>query len=61
MHWLAVTWAAVWPNLLASILWTVPAVIWHHRRTMRHLSLRLEDHHANLAEQIRAHWISGEQ
>lgn len=28
---------AVWPNLLASLLWAVPAFVWHHRRIARRL------------------------
>lgn len=31
-HWLWLFWLAVWPNLAASVIWTVPALAWHHRR-----------------------------
>lgn len=32
----------VWSNLLASAIWTVPALGWHHRAVRRHL----DRHHA---------------
>jgi hypothetical protein len=31
-------WIQVWPNLAASVLWTLPALWWHHRRVKTHVS-----------------------
>lgn len=28
----------VWSNLLASVLWTVPALAWHHRKIKQHIT-----------------------
>jgi hypothetical protein len=28
----------VWSNLAASVIWTVPALGWHHRRMKRHIT-----------------------
>lgn len=28
----------VWSNLLASVLWTIPALGWHHRKIKQHIS-----------------------
>ena len=35
--WLASTWTATWPNLLANVLW-VPVVWVHHRVMKRHIT-----------------------
>lgn len=51
--WLASTWTATWPNLLANVLW-VP-VVWVHHRVMarriralhRHVTV-LHDRHEQL-------------
>lgn len=31
-------WGPVWPNLAASVAWTLPALWWHHRRVKAHIS-----------------------
>jgi hypothetical protein len=28
----------VWSNLVASAIWTVPALAWHHRRMKQHIN-----------------------
>lgn len=38
---LAGWYAAIWPNLAASVIWSVPALWWHHRRLRRHIERRL--------------------
>lgn len=41
--------AAVWPNLVASLMWAVPAFAWHHRRISRRLDAihaRIGRHHS---------------
>lgn len=47
--WLASTWTATWPNLLANVLW-VPVVVVHHRLMKRHLRA-LREHQAVLHRQ----------
>lgn len=47
--WLASTWTATWPNLLANVLW-VPVVAVHHRAMKRHIRA-LRDHNAALHRQ----------
>lgn len=36
--WLWPGWAAVWPNILASLIWAVPGAL-AHLRTRRHLTV----------------------
>lgn len=40
MAWLADTWAATWPNLLASVIWATPAFTAHHVLMRRHVDRR---------------------
>ncbi|MDB5911100.1 MAG: hypothetical protein JWP34_5217 [Massilia sp.] len=49
MTWLAGTWAAVWPNLLASALWGAPAFTVHHVLMRRHVDRQ----HQRLSDRVR--------
>jgi hypothetical protein len=40
----------VWSNLVASILWTVPALVWHHKTVMR----KLDRHHAETMREVKS-------
>ena len=40
----------VWSNLLASVLWTVPALVWHHKRVMA----KLDRHHQETMREVRS-------
>jgi hypothetical protein len=31
----------IWSNLAASVVWTLPALGWHHRRMKRHIAKTL--------------------
>lgn len=31
-------WTAIWPNLAASVIWTTPAFIVHHKLLKRHIT-----------------------
>ncbi len=46
--WLASTWAAVWPNLLASAIWATPAFVTHHLLVRR----SLDRHHQQLRQSL---------
>jgi hypothetical protein len=40
--------AAVWPNLVASAIWGLPAgmgFVWHHRRIKQHISCEIRSLH----------------
>lgn len=45
MGWLSSFFAwpdgGVWSNLLASVIWTVPALAWHHRKIKQHVTTTL--------------------
>lgn len=32
----------VWSNLLASVIWTLPALRWHHKRIKEHVDRALQ-------------------
>jgi hypothetical protein len=34
--------ASVWPNIVASVLWTTPALWWHHRKIKKHVTQAVE-------------------
>lgn len=54
MTWLASTWTAVWPNLLASMIWAAPAFTTHHLLIRRHIDKqhrRLSRHIEQVASQ----------
>lgn len=53
MNWLAHTWAAVWPNLAANVLW-VPLVAIHHVLMRRHVDRCHAETHARLDAQDEA-------
>lgn len=36
-------WVPVWPNIAASIIWAVPAFIWHHNRLVKHFEKKLAE------------------
>jgi hypothetical protein len=39
--WLWHVWAQLWPNLAASVIWSIPAgaaFLWHHRRVRNSLA-----------------------
>lgn len=38
-HW----WTLIWPNLAASVIWTLPAFAWQHRRFRRHITRLLDE------------------
>ncbi len=40
----------VWSNLLASVVWTVPALIWHHKTVMK----KLDRHHEETMREVRS-------
>lgn len=40
----------VWSNLLASVIWTIPALVWHHKRVMA----RLDKHHQETLREMRS-------
>lgn len=48
IHLLASWWTAIWPNLVASVIWSTPAFIAHHVLVRRHIDRR----HAQLAEHV---------
>lgn len=35
-------WLPIWPNLAASVIWTLPALAWHHRAMRRHVTAEAE-------------------
>ena len=37
MSWLSQTWSAVWPNLLASVLWSPVALVHITRSNRKHM------------------------
>lgn len=55
-------WLAVWPNIVASIIWATPAFVAHHLLLRRHHRRLLDEHaaqmraaFAGLREQVNAH------
>lgn len=40
----------VWSNLLASVIWTVPALGFHHRKIKQHISDALAQQQGAVAE-----------
>jgi hypothetical protein len=40
-HLLAGWWAAIWPNLAASLIWAAPAFTTHHVLIRRHITRTL--------------------
>lgn len=43
----------IWSNLLASVVWTVPAIAWQHRRQRRHTAAQtaeIKQHITDTAE-----------
>lgn len=53
MGWLSSTWSAVWPNLLASVIWAAPAFTAHHLLIRRHLDRRHQELQAVLTSNLR--------
>lgn len=49
MGWLASTWTATWPNLLANVLW-IP-VVWIHHKVMTRRIRALRQHVTALHDQ----------
>lgn len=45
-------WGPVWPNLAASVIWAVPAFVWHHRAIKRHITQQHEQTVNMLAEKV---------
>ena len=59
--WLASTWSATWPNLLANVLW-IP-VVWVHHKVMTRRIRALHQHvttlHAQHEELLVQHVLGG--
>lgn len=57
---LAAEWAAVQPNLVASLIWAAPAFVLHlrHRRLLQRLHRKVDRLHARLDQQPGAHVAS---
>ena len=36
--WFAWPDGGVWSNVVASVIWTVPALAWHHRKMKQHIT-----------------------
>lgn len=61
MAWLASTWSATWPNLLANVLW-VPVVAIHHKvmtRRIRALRQHVTTLHAQHEQLLVRHVLGG--
>lgn len=50
-------WVPVWPNIAASILWAVPAFVWHKRKVAAKIeeqTVALMQHHENMVKDLLA-------
>jgi hypothetical protein len=41
----------IWPNLAASLIWTLPFTVWHHKKSLKHLVEHLERMEGRRAEE----------
>lgn len=42
----------VWPNLAANVIWVVPTVIWHSKRTRAKIAQVMDIHHEQITNTI---------